>query len=50
MKDAYRPYDILNTEFKNISQDITITLADINIGGPDELDPEDIPIEGPLLP
>ena len=37
MKDAYRPYDVLNTEFKNISME----LADINVCEPDEPDSQD---------
>ena len=62
-KDAYRPYDILNTEFR----DMPMKLADIKIGEPDELGSkdlfqdlliegiegifhQDILIEGPLLP
>ena len=37
MKDAYRPYDILNTEFKNI----TMELVDIKVCEPDEPDSKD---------
>ena len=54
MKDAYRPCDMINTEFENVPHDITMKFADIDFGEPDELDPEIvlqyILIEGPLLP